>query len=141
MTGIKYSNITFLLFNVFSRMLIPFSFILYSALRQIIAPLTLQNPLDTWLISFFSIIFFIFLQNTVIKDCRVRYRRKNLWLLGMMWISLAIIVHGFSFCFTSNVSWDVFYGQYNILKSPWPYMLLSILFAPRICSMTLRRSF
>jgi len=139
MAGIKHSNITFLLFNIFSRALIPFSSILYTSLRLATVPSTLQSPLDTWLMNCFGLSFFLFLQSSVLKQCRIRYRRKDLWLLGITWVGLAIVVHSFSFSLMSSVTGGIF--QQYCLCTPWPYMLLGLLFAPRICITTLRRRF
>jgi hypothetical protein len=136
MAGIKYSNIAFFFSNIFSRMLIPFSLIIYNALRKTIG--VSISPPDTWIISCFSLVFFFFLQSSTLKNSRVRYRRKDLWLLGLTWFGLAILAHSISFVIITTEGG--LYTQYCIC-TPWPYVLLGLLFAPKICSMTLRHRF
>jgi len=136
MSIIKHSNISFLLSNIFSRMLIPFSSILYTSLRyMVLAPSEHVRLFHIWTTSFFSMVFFIFMQSTVLKRSRTRYRQKDLWALGVTWVLMAIFFQALVHATTEWVTLEIFLQSYDFLSlEPWPYMLLIILCTPRISS-------
>lgn len=135
----KNSNIPFLLFNVFSRMLIPFVAVVYTSLREVILSPQAGSSLDSWITSFFTLCLFWLMQISILKDSPTHYRRRDLWFLGMIWVALAAISQWGAFTYVYHVPLDHVINSYSFLKlEPWPYMLVSLFIAPRFCAIYAR---
>lgn len=140
MSGIKYSNLSFTLYHVFSRMLLPFGAVVYTSLREVMLSPQPGSSIDSWIISAFTMVFFWVMHIDVLQTYHSRYRRRDLWSLGFFWALIAALTQGALFHFVYNVSRETITYSYSFLKmEPWPYMLVGLLIAPRFCAIYVRR--
>ncbi|MBM3609924.1 MAG: hypothetical protein FJX18_00090 [Alphaproteobacteria bacterium] len=127
MSSIKHSTISFLLSTVFSKALIPFLGILYGVLVL----KSVLNFWSLWILSGFSFLSFGFILGNVLKNMRIRYARKDLWFLGMVWAFGALIIQ-------IIYEPDAF-ESFFCFSGPWIYLLIALFFAPRFCGIYARQ--
>lgn len=139
MSGIKNQNPIFIVSNMFSRMLVPFAAVMYTALKESILSPEAGGMMDSWVSMGFSVIFFYMVQVMMLKDKSHRFLRKDLWMLGFAWLLFGFICQAVLFKFAYGVSWQALMNSYDFTKmEPWPYTLLALFLAPRICAIPAR---
>lgn len=139
MSGIKQQNPKFITSNIFSRMLIPFSAVMYTTLKEVILSPQAGGMVQSWLSMGFSLAFFYMLQVTTLKWSGHRFLRKDLWTLGFAWLMLAIVTQLVLFVGIYHVPLPSILNSYNFLKlEPWPYSLVALFLAPRLCAIPAR---
>lgn len=139
MSAARYSNLSFLLYHIFSRVLIPFSAVIYTSLREVILSPQPGSFLDSWITSAFTLISFWGLHSEVLGTYHSHYRRRDLWALGLTWTLLAIIIQGTLFHLIYHVPLETVSHRYKIFKlEPWPYMLMGLLLTPRLSAIHVR---
>lgn len=139
MSGIKQQNPKFIVSNVLSRMLIPFAAVMYTALKESILSPQAGGMMDSWVSMAFSVIFFYMLQVTMLKDSSHRFLRKDLWVLGFTWLGMGILCQLVLFNLVYDISLKIILNTYDFTQmEPWPYTLVALFLAPRICAIPAR---
>lgn len=122
----KHSTISFLLSAFFSKVLFPFLGLLYVSF-------SLKNFLDSnrlWILSSFSFLSFGLIQLSFLKDTRMHYSRKDLWFLGLLWVTSGFILR----LIFEPFSLDAFCIHYPLL-----YITLGLFLTPRVCGIYARQ--
>lgn len=139
MSGIKHQNPKFIVSNILSRMLIPFAAVMYTALKESILSPEAGGMMDSWISMAFSVVFFYMLQITMLKDDSHRFLRKDLWVLGFIWLGMGIVCQFALFTLAYNIPFKTILNSYDFTKmEPWPYTLVALFLAPRICAIPAR---
>jgi ABC-type Na+ efflux pump permease subunit len=139
MSGIKQQNPKFIVSNILSRMLIPFFAIMYTALKESILSPEAGGMMDSWVSMGFSLAFFYMLQVTMLKDDSHRFLRKDLWVLGFSWLILGLLFQFVLFTIFYKIPLSIIMNSYDFTKmEPWPYALVALFLAPRICAIPAR---
>ena len=127
MSPIKHSTISFLFAVLVSKALVPFLALLYGVLF-------LKNALSFWslcVLSGFSFVTFSFILGDVLKHMRIRYVRKDLWVLGFGWAFCALVIQ----IIYDPMMWSDAFCFCHL----WPYVLLGLFLAPRFCGIYARQ--
>ncbi|MFN7662980.1 MAG: hypothetical protein ACK5PQ_04615 [Alphaproteobacteria bacterium] len=142
MRKIGYSSWRFFSSNVFSRVLLPFVALLFSSLKEILISPAPGGSGQGWLSIGLSVAFFYTLYIQLLKRDNTRFSRGDLWMMGLIWAGLAMIVQ-----------MTVLYGIYDldpqlVLNSyaithlePWPFALMGLILTPRLAAMVAKKWF
>jgi hypothetical protein len=137
-----YSSWRFFSSNFFSRALLPFGILLFSNLKYSLTSWQNSGSVQGWLSVGLSLTFFYMFYIQILKKDTSRFSRGDLWVMGILWVTLAIIIQ-----------MTILYGIYDqdlfsILQSysfthnqPWPYSLVGLLLSPRLAGMISKKWF
>ena len=130
----------FLQAGIFGWILLPFIALVFSAVREIVVSRYFGNQPDSWLVLLPGIVLFYWLTYFFLRSFKGKYYTINLWQLGFIWGSLAVIFSTLIAVYFYATPLEVVIQKYAFWQhEPWPWVVVAIIVAPRLVSLILRR--
>ena len=137
-----YSSWRFFSSNIFSRVMLPFVVLLFSSLKEILSSVEQSVSIQGWLSIALSVAFFYTLYTQVLKRDNSRFSRGDLWMMGLIWAGLAMIVQMAVLYGVYNIDPYLILNSYAITKlEPWPFALIGLVLTPRLAAMVAKKWF
>lgn len=139
--GTKSRNWRFVTYHLCSRMLLPFVAILFTVFRETLFYHPPKHHVSSaaWVSIILSLLFFYFMQVPLLKKDPNRFQRGDLWILGIAWVSLAVLVQIAIAHLWYHIGWSFIVTAYSATYlNPWMIVLIALFIMPRLAAIGTR---
>ena len=129
-----YSSGRFLIENLFSRIMLPFTICLFVNLKGMLPFPDQGISIQGWISASLSLAFFYSIYINFLKSAKtIRFSRGDLWSVGLFWALLAILVQFLILYGIYNFEISLILDTYSFSKlTPWPFTVIGLIFSPRL---------
>ncbi len=122
--------------NLFSRLAVPFSGLLFAVLREraLLACRCAGSGFESWAALSLALVFFFFMQVSVLKKEGQRFHRADVWTLGLVWAFLFLGL----FILLLNLRGDTAGFRSLGRDGQLAMVVLSLIFSPRLAALRAR---
>jgi hypothetical protein len=120
--------------------MVPFIILLFSSLKEILHSPEQGGSIQGWISVGLSLVFFYTLYTQVLKKDTSRFSRGDLWVMGLIWVGLAMIVQMAVLYGIYNIDPRLILNSYSFSKlEPWPFALVGLFLSPRLAAMIAKK--